>query len=40
MNKYISWERITARINPNDCYQRYQEKINKLFSCLIDSEKQ
>ncbi len=25
---------------PNDCYQRYQEKINKLFSHLIDSEKQ
>ena len=25
---------------PNDCYQRYQEKIDKLFSNLIDSEKQ
>ncbi|MGI6428599.1 MAG: hypothetical protein ACOXZ6_02605 [Syntrophomonadaceae bacterium] len=25
---------------PNDCYQRYQEKINKLFSVPINSEKQ
>jgi hypothetical protein len=25
---------------PNDCYQRYQEKIDKLFSKLIDPEKQ
>lgn len=24
----------------NDCYQRYQEKIDKLFSKLIDPEKQ
>ncbi|HQE24309.1 MAG TPA: hypothetical protein PLM20_10470 [Syntrophomonadaceae bacterium] len=25
---------------PNDCYQHYQEKIKKLISIPIDSEKQ